>query len=126
LTHTDDQTTNQSDFGFSVLNADPAAEIALVKPNLTPQDVERLVSRRLETLNEQATTVQITMPGDTLLKPGDVLSVASARSTFDGDYIIGSMRRRYSTSAGFIQYVQGYTASATSTVSAGTEISPGE
>ena len=121
LTYADDQTTGQSDFNSSALNADPATEVAMVSPNLTPQDAERLVSRRLNTLNEQAITVQITMPGDTLLKPGDVLSVASASDIFDGDYIIGSMRRQYSTAAGFIQYVQGYTASASSTVSTATE-----
>jgi phage protein D len=120
LTFTDDQSNDQPAFDFPSLNADPGIEIAMVKPNLTPQSAEQLVSRRLDILNEEATTVQITMPGETSLMPGDLLNVASFLNTFNTDYIVKSVRRRFSTDTGFVQYVQGYAMPANSGIAAGT------
>ena len=124
LTHTDDQSFGQSTFGLPALNADPGTEIAVVRPNLTPQDAERIVIQRLDALNEQAITVQITMPGEMSLMPGDVLTVTSGNSIFDANFIVRSVRRRFSATTGFVQHIQGFAMTASSPVSVGTGILP--
>jgi phage protein D len=124
LTYSDDQSADQSAFALPTLNADPAAEVALVRPNLTSQDAERLVNQRLDALNEQSMTVQIVMPGEMSLMPGDILFVNSGNSIADGNYIVRSIRRQFSTTAGFIQYIQGSAMTANSSVSLGDRILP--
>jgi hypothetical protein len=120
FTNTNQQSTDQSGFSLSALDADPGTEIAMVSPNLTPHDVERLVSQRLDALNEQVLTVQIVMPGELAFLPGDVLSVTSGLGTFDSDYTIKAIRRRFSSAGGFLQYIQGFTSTTDSTISATT------
>jgi hypothetical protein len=120
FTNTNQQSTDQSGFSLSALDADPGTEIAMVSPNLTPHDVERLVTQRLDALNEQVLTVQIVMPGELAFLPGDILSITSGLGTFDSDYTIKSIRRRFSSAGGFLQYIQGFTSTTDSTISAAT------
>jgi hypothetical protein len=108
FTHSDDRPTDQSTFNVPVLSVDAGTEIALIRPNLTPQDAERLVNQHLDALNEQTTTMHITMPGEMSLAPGDLLTVTSEVDVFDATYAIRSVRRRFSTAVGFVQYIHGY------------------
>jgi hypothetical protein len=118
--YTDNQSTAQSALGLPALSADPGTEIAIVRPNLSSEDAQQLVSQYLNALNEQALTVQITMPGELSLNPGDALTVTTGNSIFDGNYIIKSLRRRFSPTAGFVQYLQGYLMTDSSLPSVGT------
>lgn len=126
VTYTDDRSFDPSAPGLPTLNADPGTEIAMIRPNLTPQGAEQLVNQRLDALNEQATTVQITMPGELALMPGDLLAVASGNNVFDGNYIVKSVRRQFSSAGGFVQHVQGSAMTDNSPVSAGKAMLPVE
>ncbi len=106
--HHEDQSSDQAPSSVPDLNADPATEIAIVRPNLTPQGAERLARQRSEALRKQTLTVQIVMPGEVSMKPGDVVAITSGSSSFDANYTISSIRRQFSTSAGFIQHVNGF------------------
>jgi hypothetical protein len=124
FSHTDDHSTDQSAFGLPALSPEPGTEISMVKPNLTPRDTERLVNQRLNAMIELATTVQIAMPGEMSLMPGDILSIISGNTSFDADYVIGSVRRRFSPAAGFVQYIHGSTLAVNLPASGGTDLSP--
>jgi len=112
LSYSDGQSPRQSTLNFSNLSADPGTEIAIVRPNLSSQDAELLVTQHLNLLNEMSLTIEIDMPGETVLQPGDLLTVASGNAMFDGDYIARSVRRRFSAKAGFVQSIHGVTAAA--------------
>jgi hypothetical protein len=108
LIRTNDQSTSQSVTSPPALSTDPGTEIAIVRPNMSSKDAERLLSQYLNALNEQAVTVQITMPGELSLKSGDALTVTAGNGIFNGSYIVKSVRRRFSSTAGFVQHVQGH------------------
>jgi hypothetical protein len=124
FTYTDDRSVGQSASGLSVLQVDPGTEIATVRPNLMPQDVEQLVNQRFDALNEQALTVQIVMPGEMAFLPGDVLTITSGFASFNADYTVKSLRRRFSSAGGFVQFIQGFTAPTNSPSSSGTGALP--
>jgi hypothetical protein len=106
-------TLGPSDLG---LTTDPGIEFVLVKPNLTAADSERLTQRYLETLNEQQLNIELVMPGEMSLKPGDVITTAGNGFIFDNEYIVKSIRRRFSAGAGFVQYIQGYAVSSNASI----------
>ncbi len=108
LIRTNDQSAPQFATGLPAPSTDPGAEIAIVKPNMSSDDAERLISRYINMLNEQALTVQITMPGELSLKAGDALAVTAGNGIFDGSYVVKSVRRRFSSTAGFVQHVEAY------------------
>ncbi len=82
-------------------------EVAIVRPNLSSQSTQELANRNIDALNERSLTIQITMPGETTMKPRDLLTITGSQSAFDTDYVTKSVRREFSTSFGFIQYIQG-------------------
>lgn len=90
------------------LNDNSGTEMAVIKPNLTPQGAQQLYQRCLNLRNEHVSNVEITMPGELNLWPHDVISVSGSRTDFDADYTVGTVRRQYSSSSGFIQHVQGF------------------
>jgi phage protein D len=108
LNYSDNQLSGQDPASVIGLSADPGTEMAIVRPNLTPEAAERLARQHVNALNEQALTVQITMPGELLLKPRDILTVCGTRSVFDTNFVVRSVRRHFSTTAGFVQYIQGF------------------
>jgi hypothetical protein len=68
-----------------------------------------MVQRYQALLNEQQLNVDIVMPGELLIKPFDRLTVRTGTSGFDADYIVKSVRRQYSSNAGFVQHISGFT-----------------
>lgn len=115
--HTDDQSSGSAVPDTTDLNDAPGTEIAIVRPNLSPQDAERLAQQCLAALNEQQLKVEIVMPGEFSLRPLDVLSVSGSGAGFDTDYIVRSVRRHFSSTAGFVEYIQGFATAAGSTLS---------
>jgi len=108
--HSEEKLYNQNTIGASNLDNRSGAEVAIIKPNLTLQDAAQLAQRYLRTLDEQRLKVDVVMPGDLSLKPLDILSITGNGSNIDSDYIVKSIRRHYSSAAGFIQYVRGVVA----------------
>jgi len=101
------QSKTQSTETSADFNDDPNVEIAIIRPNLTSQGAEQLAVKAASLLNEQNLTVQVTTPGDTTIKPLDLMTVTGSDSAFDSDYIVTSVRRQFSTTSGFVQYIQG-------------------
>ena len=115
--YTDEQSVNQPLSDVTSLSNAPGTEIAIIRPNLTPQGAEQLAQQHLLVLNEQKLTVEIVMPGEFSLKPFDVLSVTGGGSNFDADYTVRSVRRHFSATAGFVDYIQGFVGSTLSSAS---------
>jgi hypothetical protein len=115
--YTDGQSTDQAICDVTSLSNAPGTEIAIIKPNLTPRGAQQLAQQHLLALNEQQQKVEIVMPGEFSLKPFDVLSVSGGGSNFDADYIVRSVRRNFSATAGFVQYIQGFVGSTSSSTS---------
>jgi hypothetical protein len=106
------QTSSEAEVDFAGLSQDPGTDLVFITPNLSAQETEQLAQLYLQTLNEQNLTVDIVMPGETLLHPRDVLTVGDTGTSFDTQYVVRSLRRRFSPTGGFLQYIQGF-ASAT-------------
>jgi hypothetical protein len=83
-------------------------EIAIIRPNLSSDDAVRLAQRYQDALNNNELNVEIVMPGELSLKPLDVLTVVGSDTSFDGDYVLTSVRRHFSSTGGFVQYIRGY------------------
>jgi len=105
----DDQTVSDP----AGLSCDPATEIAIVRPNLTSSDAERLVQRYSGALAERVLSVEIAIPGEMLLKPFDTVTFGGNGSSFDADYIVRSVRRQFSATGGFIEFIHGFVTSST-------------
>ena len=108
LYHSDGQSISSDTASTLDFSDKQGVEIAIFKPNLSPVDAEQLANRSLNLIKEQMLTVQITMPGEILMKPRDVITISGSQSSFDTNYVVRSVRREFSTTAGFIQYVQGF------------------
>lgn len=103
-----DMSPDQATASLFALAEDPDTEIAVIRPNLTPQDAERLASQRLDALGEQELTVHISMLGDVTLKPRDTLTVNGVGPIFNTNYTVKTVRRDFSSTAGFVQNIQGF------------------
>jgi hypothetical protein len=114
---TDDQSSDVAAPDVTNLNDTPGTEIAIVRPNLTPQGAERLAQQYSAAFIEQQLKVEIVMPGEFLVRPLDVLSVSGSGAGFDTDYIVRSVRRHFSSTAGFVEYIQGFAIGANSVFS---------
>jgi hypothetical protein len=84
-----------------------ATGVVLVRPNLTQQGVERMGQQYMNALRQKLFTVDIVMPGELLLKPGDIISLDDSSDGFPADYTVKSVRRHFSSSGGFVEYVTG-------------------
>ena len=106
--HADNQSSDQigPSIGDTVDHSD--IEIAIVRPNLTPVGAEGLAQQYYDALAEQASCVEIVMPGDMSVAPNDVLEIETGETSFDGNYTVKSVRRHFSHTAGFIQYIRGF------------------
>jgi phage protein D len=114
LEHTVGQSSDQVSPDGASLTSDPGAEMAIIMPNLTSMDAERIATRYGNARSEQLLTIQVTMPGELSLKPRDVLTVTGNGAVFDAQYVVRSIRRSFSPTAGFVQYIQGYATNVTS------------
>jgi hypothetical protein len=105
--YSDPQLSEQDTPDGNSLAGDSKVEIAIIKPNLSPQGAEKLYQRCLNSMKEREATVEITMPGEVTIKPGDVISVSGSATSFDSDYAVRTVRRQYSSTTGFVQFVRG-------------------
>jgi hypothetical protein len=106
--YVDEQSFEQDVSNTSEYANTPAVDVAIVRPNLTSQGVQQITQRYLAVENEQTLVVEITLPGGTSLSPRDVLTINGNGPGFDTDYVVKSVRRQFSSTTGFLEYVQGY------------------
>ncbi len=106
--HTDSQLSEQMPSTNPTAFGDPDIGVTFVRPNLSLTGVEDLSREYRRTSTEQLLNIEIVMPGDTTMKPGDILSIQGIGVAFDSDYIVKSVRRTFSSSAGFVQYIHGF------------------
>jgi hypothetical protein len=85
-------------------------ELAIVRPNLSPKSAQELSSRYMEGWHAQEQKIEIVMPGETVLKPCDIVSISETGTLFDADYVINSIRRQYSCTSGFTEHIHGVAA----------------
>ena len=81
--------------------------IVIVRPNLTQQSAQQMGQQYMNALNQQLFSVDIVMPGELILKPNDTLSVEDSSAGFPMDYTVKSVRRHFSSSGGFVEYIKG-------------------
>jgi len=82
-----------------------AQKIVLVRPNLSPDQALKLAQSTLAELTRHRMVLNLTMPGDLSLAPGDALALSGTESGFDQIYVVDSIQRRLSVRHGFVQYV---------------------
>ena len=94
-------------------------QIAIIKPNLTDQSAQNMALRYIDTLMKQILNVNVVMPGELDLSPYDILSINGGGTDFDTDYVVKSIRRHFSATAGFSEYIRGYASGTTSGIPEG-------
>jgi phage protein D len=117
LCYADGQTTDQSVTNPLALNCDAGIEIALVKPNLSSQGVQQIAQNYAARLQQQSTSVEIVIPGEVSLQPFDIVSITGIGDGFESDYLVRSVRRQFSPTAGFVDFIRGVPASSSITPS---------
>ena len=108
FSYTHESSKTRRDLNASYPIEGPGSGIAIIRPNLFPSDAERLAKQQHALLRQRDLTVQIVMPGETSLKPGDVLAITSPAGSFGSNFIVMSMRREFSTARGFLQHVHAF------------------
>lgn len=78
---------------------------AVVRPNLPPDEAQRLAERVLSDLVRHARTASLSMPGDVGLTPRAGVELRGTGSDWDGVYAVSEVRRSVSMSQGFVQRV---------------------
>jgi phage protein D len=117
LYYADGQTTDQSVTNPLALGCDAGIEIALVKPNLTSQSVQKIAQDYAARLQQQSTSVEIVIPGEVSLQPFDIVSITGIGYGFESDYLVRTVRRQFSPTAGFVDFIRGIPASSSITPS---------
>jgi phage protein D len=79
--------------------------IVLVRPNLSMDQALKLAQSTLAKLTRHRMVLNLTMPGELLLTPGDALALSGTASGLDQLYFVDSIHRRLSARHGFVQYV---------------------
>jgi hypothetical protein len=102
--------SNTSPTAFTGLVDVAGIELAIVRPNLSPKSAQELSSRYMEGWHAQEQKIEIVMPGETVLKPCDIVSISETGTLFDADYVINSIRRQYSCTSGFTEHIHGVAA----------------
>ena len=98
--HEERQSSDSEDDGDS-------GEFVFIRPNLSFVDAENLAQKYLAALNEREFTVDIVMPGEVSLRPGALITVTGGDTGFNREYMVSSLRRCFSPTRGFLQYLRG-------------------
>ena len=83
-----------------------AQKIVLVRPNLSMDQALQLAQSTLADLTRHRMVLDLTMPGEVSLMPGDALSLTGSASGFDQIYFIDTITRRLSVRHGFTQHIR--------------------
>lgn len=94
------------DIGSGGEDTDPSFLTHLVvRPNMTPDGVEKMASRLRSWLLRHRTSLFFIMPGDTLIRARDTIAITGAGEGYDMNYMVRSIQRRFSPLSGFTQSI---------------------
>lgn len=105
--HEERQSSDSEDNGYMTGTDGDSGEFVLIRPNLSFVDAENLAQKYLAALNERKFTVDIVMPGEVSLRPGALITVTGGDTDFNREYMVSSLRRCFSPTRGFLQYLRG-------------------
>jgi hypothetical protein len=105
IQYTDGQPDDQTPSESTGLNSDLGTEIAIVRPNLTSSVTEQLAQRYSSAMAERLLSVELVLPGETSLKPLDILTIVGNGPNFNADYVVRSIRRQFSEAGGFTESI---------------------
>jgi len=77
-----------------------------VRPNLTPDQLTSLATRKIAELACHERCVEIEIPGELALTPRDQLTIAGTGTAFDQTYQIQAIRRRIHRQTGFTEQIR--------------------
>ena len=78
----------------------------LVKPNLPPEEAQRLAERVLADLVRHERTVRLSMPGSVGITPRHAIEVRGTETGWDRIYAVGEISRHFDVRHGFVQRLQ--------------------
>jgi hypothetical protein len=78
---------------------------AVVRPNLPPDEAQRLADRVLADLMRHVRTASLTMPGDLVVSPRSAVALQGTGTGWDGIYMVSEVSRRIDVRRGFSQRV---------------------
>ena len=87
------------------------SHIEMVRPDLSSQDVERLVQQAIDNLANHGLNLDFSMQGDLSMAPRDIVIVSGVSDGLDGEYVVNALHRRFSPRSGFRQTVRAFAAS---------------
>jgi hypothetical protein len=83
-----------------------AQRYVYVRPNLTPDEALKFAQRQLAELTRHERNIRITMPGDLVLSPRNLIALSGTGTDFDQAYYIDVIERRLRQDGGFMQHVR--------------------
>ena len=95
--------------GAATAVAQTDGAVVLLRSNLSDAGVETMAQNLNGALSQNAMVVDISMPGETLLRPRDTITVIGDGLGFNIPYSVKSIRRRFSPTEGFTQRVMATT-----------------
>jgi hypothetical protein len=84
----------------------PARQYVLICPNLTPDRASAVAMQRLNELIRHERTIDLSMPGELVLAPRNVVLLSGTGTDFDQAYYVESLDRKFSIRTGFVQQVR--------------------
>ena len=78
---------------------------SVVRPNLPPDEAQRLAERVLTDLVRHTRTVTATMPGEVMLSARSTVTLEGTGTGWDGAYVVSELRRQVDVRHGFSQRV---------------------
>jgi len=83
----------------------PAQNYVLILPNKTPDEALKIGQAYLSELTKHERVIHVTMPGDVLLTPRNMVQLVGTGTTFDISYYISEIERTIDFEGGFTQRV---------------------
>lgn len=80
-------------------------KFVIVRPNLTSDVALRLAQQQIEELCQHERTVELVMPGELTLMPGDPILLEGTGTQFDQAYYVDTIERVMQPRTGFSQFV---------------------
>ena len=81
-------------------------EHLIVKPNMSQADIERLAQRYISRFRKRQSAIFVTMPANNFIRTRDTLLLSGVGAGYDTRYLVDSVRRRFSPTVGFLQYIK--------------------
>jgi phage protein D len=91
--------------GGSGRSSGASQSFVFVQPNLTPNDALKLAQRKLVELTRHERTIRISMPGELVLSPRNMITLEGTGTDFDQTYYIDVIERRMQHDGGLTERI---------------------